>query len=65
MLDYIANSETGVFSILQKEHEQLFSIIQKMDKQAVEPMISQHISGGIQRLNKRIQSDLAHYFEDA
>jgi DNA-binding GntR family transcriptional regulator len=65
MLDYIGNRETGVFSTLQKEHEQLFSIILKKDKQAVEPMIAKHISVGIKRLGKRIQADLAGYFEDA
>jgi DNA-binding GntR family transcriptional regulator len=64
MLDYVANQKAGIFSILQKEHEDLFSIIQKMDKQAVEPMITQHISGGIQRLDQRIRTDLACYFED-
>ena len=65
MLDYMANRETGVFPVLEKEHEELFSIIQKKNKEAVEPMIAQHISGGIQRLGERIQTDLACYFEDA
>jgi DNA-binding GntR family transcriptional regulator len=64
MLDYMMNREAGVFPILEKEHEQLFSIIQKKDKEAVEPMIAQHISGGIQRMGERIRGDLSCYFED-
>ncbi|GHV37030.1 GntR family transcriptional regulator [Spirochaetia bacterium] len=52
------------FSGIEKEHEQLFSIITKKDRDAVEPFMTKHLNGGIKRLGKRIYTDFAAYFED-
>jgi DNA-binding GntR family transcriptional regulator len=46
-----------------KEHEQLFNIIAKKKKDAVEPFMDKHLNGGINRLGKRIQSEFSGYFE--
>ncbi|GHU90081.1 GntR family transcriptional regulator [Spirochaetia bacterium] len=61
MLDIVG---AGNFSGIEKEHEQLFSIIKKKDTDAVEPFITRHLNGGIKRLGKRIYTDFAAYFED-
>jgi DNA-binding GntR family transcriptional regulator len=52
------------FPVIEKEHEQLFSIIRKKDADAVEPFMTRHLNGGIKRLGKRIYTDFAAYFED-
>ncbi|QQO10853.1 GntR family transcriptional regulator [Breznakiella homolactica] len=61
MLDIV---EARKFSAIEKEHEQLFSIIQKKDKDGVEPFMTKHLNGGIQRLGKRIYREFSDYFED-
>jgi DNA-binding GntR family transcriptional regulator len=61
MLDII---ETESFPAIHKEHERLFSIILKKDKDGVEPFMSKHLNGGIKRLGKRIYNEFSHYFED-
>jgi DNA-binding GntR family transcriptional regulator len=51
------------FAAIEKEHEQLFSFIQKKDKDRVEPFMTRHLNGGIKRMGKRIYTEFAGYFE--
>jgi DNA-binding FadR family transcriptional regulator len=58
-------TEARNFAAIAKEHDQLFSIINKKDKEAVEPFMTRHLNGGIKRLGKRIYTEFAGFFEDA
>lgn len=55
--------EAHSFIEIVKEHEELFDIIQRRDKAAVEEHIKHHLYGGIRRLEKRIQTDFSDYFQ--
>jgi DNA-binding GntR family transcriptional regulator len=60
MLDIV---EVRDFNSIVKEHETLFSIIEKKKIEAVEPFFIQHFNGGIQRLGERIHTEYSGYFE--
>ena len=60
MLDIVAVQN---FSQIVEEHKELFSIIEKQQKQAVEPLIEKHMYGGIHRLGDRIHTEFQDYFQ--
>jgi DNA-binding GntR family transcriptional regulator len=60
MLDIVGVRD--FFSIV-KEHETLFSMIEKKKIDALEAFFMRHFNGGIRRLGKRIQTEYSGYFE--
>lgn len=62
MLDII---KTQNFEAIEREHEKLFGIIEKNKKDEVEPFITKHLHGGIDRLGSRIFKEFSEYFEDS
>jgi DNA-binding GntR family transcriptional regulator len=60
MLDIVGVRD---FSGIVDEHEELFSIIENKQKEAVEPFFTRHLNGGIRRLGERIYSEYSGYFE--
>ena len=60
MLDIVGVRD---FSGIVGEHEELFSIIENKQKEAVEPFFTRHLNGGIRRLGERIHTEYAGYFE--
>lgn len=51
------------FIEIVREHEELFNIIERHDKAAVEEHIKHHLYGGIRRLETRIHTDFSDYFQ--
>jgi len=60
MLDIVGVRDFGA---IVREHEDLFSLIEKKNKDEVEPFFIWHLNGGIRRLGNRIHSEYAGYFE--
>jgi DNA-binding GntR family transcriptional regulator len=60
MLDIVG---TRNFEAIIKEHEKIFSIVDRKKKDEVEPFFTKHFNGGIQRLGKRIYTEYTGYFE--
>jgi len=60
MLDIVAAKD---FDAIVQEHEELFALIEKKNKDSIEPFFSWHLNGGIRRLGKRMHSEYAEYFE--
>ncbi|MEG1686904.1 MAG: GntR family transcriptional regulator [Angelakisella sp.] len=44
------------------EHSKLFALMEAGNKAAVEPLMQQHLNGGIERLQARICTDFSDYF---
>ena len=53
----------GDFDAIVKEHNQILSIIENKQKDAVEPFLTDHLNGGIKRLGNKINKEFANYFE--
>lgn len=60
MLDIVALQN---IKAIIKEHEALFNIIQNKNADEVEPLIRQHLYGGIHRLGERIHTEFRDYFQ--
>ena len=44
------------------EHEQLYTVIQEKDRDAVKPLVERHLCGVVNRLQDRITTEFAGYF---
>ena len=60
MLDIVG---VGDYSGIIREHEELFSIIEKKEEKEVEPFFTRHFNGGMRRLGERISGEYSGYFE--
>ena len=60
MLDIVGVRD---FKAIVQEHEELFSLIEKKDKESIESFFILHFNGGIRRLGDRIHSEYSGYFE--
>lgn len=60
MLDIVAVQN---FKVIIQEHEELFDIICRKDAEAVEPLMQEHLYGGINRLGDRINTEFRDYFQ--
>ncbi|MBP8856082.1 MAG: GntR family transcriptional regulator [Oscillospiraceae bacterium] len=61
MLDILA---AQMYPQIVAEHEELFALLEKKDKAALDELMQRHLYGGITRLRGRINTDFHDYFRD-
>lgn len=61
MLDITASQH---FDEIIKEHENIFDLILKKDKEGIKLIIYNHLNGGISRLCEQTQTECSRYFEN-